>query len=236
MGCVVTDTRSITDLPWLASLSSVERGLLDAASSRQVYPSGAMVFEPSEHPASVYLMDSGRVRIFRLAATGEEATLGYVAAGEVFGELPSFGAFPRESCARAQADSAIWKIRVDVFRELVRTHPDLAVEVTGQVVARMKRVESRVEGLILRDVRSRLAAALVEFAEHFGVSDGDTLKVEFRMSQAELGTLIGASRQSVNTAMMAFKDAGWLSQSDSTMVLLRPDLLKNQVRSSRSDI
>jgi CRP/FNR family cyclic AMP-dependent transcriptional regulator len=95
----------------------------------------------------------------------------------------------------------------------------------------MKRVESRVEGLILRDVRSRLASALIELTEHFGNVEGESWTLELPLSQSEMGTLIGASRQSVNSAMAAFRQEGWIRQDGPVLTLLRPDLLREEVRS-----
>lgn len=221
----------LSQLPWLASLEESERALLRGAAVGHSFETGATVFEPTVAPASVYVLEAGRVRIYRLATTGEEATLGYVAPGEVFGELPGFGAFPRESFASAQGACRVWKLPVEHFRNLVRTHPELGVEVTGQIAERMKQVESRVEGLILRDVRSRLAAALLELTEHFGNVDGESWTLEVPLSQAEMGTLIGASRQSVNSAMAAFRQGGWIRQDGPVLTLLRPDLLREEVRS-----
>jgi CRP/FNR family cyclic AMP-dependent transcriptional regulator len=221
----------LAQLPWLSELDEGERALLRHAAVGHTFQTGATVFEPAATPASVYILETGRVRIYRLSAGGEEATLGYVVPGEVFGELPGFGAFPRESFASAQGACRVWKLPVELFRNLVRTHPDLGVEVTGQIAERLKRVESRVESLILRDVRSRLAAALLELTEHFGNVDGEIWTLALTLSQAEMGTLIGASRQSVNTAMAALRQEGWIRQEGPTLILLRPDLLREEVRS-----
>lgn len=210
----------LAELPWLQGLGPEDRQRLERSALRRSFPAGATVFAPTETPASVYVLESGRIQIFRLSRSGEEATLGFVASGEVFGELPSFGAFPRESFARAQQASVIWKVRIDLFRELVRVHSDIGVEVTRQIVRRLKGVESRVEGLILRDVRSRLASALLEFAEHFGEGEGDVRQMELRLSQTEIGTLIGAGRQSVNGAMGELREAGLLRQQGTTFTLL----------------
>jgi CRP-like cAMP-binding protein len=220
----------LSGLPWLSSLDEDERAQLRRAALPCVFEKGAIVFEPAEEPASVYVLETGRIRIYRLSVAGEEATLGYVAPGEVFGELPGFGMFPRESFAGAHVASQVWKLPVELFRNVVRTHPDLGVEVTRQIARRMKRVESRVEGLILRDVRSRVAAALLELAEHFGHGDGETWTLDVPLSQSELGTLIGASRQSVNSAMVGFREAGWIRQQQASLTLLRPDLLRKEVR------
>lgn len=207
---------------WFGGLEPRELEDLRSRSVRSTHATGAIVFEPTANPRSVYLLESGSIRIYRLSSSGEEATLGYVSPREVFGELPGFGAFSRESFASAQSPSATWKVPVDVFRTLLVSHPSLMGEVTRQVAERMKRVETRVEDLILRDVRLRLASALIELSEHLGETtpDGRVLKVP--LSQTQLGTLIGATRQSVNAAMAEFKTRGWVRQDRATITVTSP--------------
>lgn len=221
------DNAFLRRIPWLRELSETEWSALVASASRHAFAAGATVFRPTVDPRSVYLLESGRVRVYRLSAEGEEATLGYVAEGEVFGELPLFGEYPRESFAVAQLRSVVWKLPVTLFRSLVRVRPGVVVEVTRQIGERMKRVETRVESLMLRPVRSRLATMLLELAEDFGEEASDGLLLDLRLSQSELASLIGASRQSVNRALSEFRDAGWVELRDGVFVVRRPDLLRS---------
>jgi CRP-like cAMP-binding protein len=208
----VDDAWFLKQIDWLQELDEGEWAELQKRGTRQHFAEGQMVFQPSRDPQSVYLLESGRVRIYRLSSEGEEATLGYVAPGEVFGELPGFGNFARESFASAAVLSAVWKIPVDVFRALVRTRPKLVIEVTRQIGERMKRVESRVESLVFRNVSSRVALALLELAEDFGervdAQDGEQWTLSLGLSQRELATLVGTSRQSINEVLGRFRERG----------------------------
>ena len=216
---------------WFDDLEPSEFHALRSRSRRVEYDRGATVFAPTVEPHSVYVLEAGSVRIYRLSSSGEEATLGYVAPGEVFGELPGFGAFHRESFAAAQSPSATWKIPVGLFRALLSDHPPLMGEVARQVAERMKRVESRVESLILGDVRQRLAAALLELSDYFGKTRAEGEAIRIPLSQMQLGTLIGATRQSVNSAMAEFQAEGWVRQEGATVTLLRPGELQKLLES-----
>ena len=216
-------------IDWLGPLEPAESSRLRARSIRTVHERGDTVFAPAAEPRSVYLLESGSVRIYRLSPPGEEATLGYVAPGEVFGELPGLGEFARDSFATAHARSATWKIPVELFRKLLRAHPDMMREVVRQVGERMKRVEARVEDLILRDVRQRLASVLLGLSEHLGEPTGDGVVLRISLPQMQLGTLIGATRQSVNAAMSGFQAEGWVSQRGTTITVLEPDRLRELI-------
>lgn len=221
-------------IDWLQELREDEWEALRGRARRLHFDADQMVFEPAHDPRSVYLLESGRVRIYRLSSGGDEATLGYVTQGEVFGELAGFGAYPRESFAVAQVDVQVWKIPVALFRELVANRPSLVLEVTRQMGERMKRVESRVESLILRNVRSRLAMVLLELAEDLGEQSSEGLVLEHPFSQGEIATLIGTTRQSVNTALSRFREEGVVRQEGARLVLPDPARLREIAEASPS--
>lgn len=224
----------LASIAWLGALDGGARDTLRAQATRHEFQKGDTVFAPTPDPHSVYLLARGRVRILRLSPGGDEVTLGYVVAGDVFGELPGFGDHPRESFAVARDPSVVWKIPLGVFRELLSARPDIAMEVSRQMGERLKRVESRVEHLVFGDVRARLAQVLLELAHDFGHREGERTVIELGLSQGEIATLIGSTRQSVNTAMTALKDAGLVRVEAGRTEILDPERLR-QVGDSSGD-
>lgn len=217
---------------WLHALEEAEWEELRTRATCHSFATGATVFAPTPDPYSVYVLEKGRIRILRLSSTGDEVTLGYVSEGEVFGELPSFGDHPRESFAVARTPSSVWKIPLSLFRRWMLTKPTITLEITRQMGERMKRVESRVENLVFGDVRARLATVLLELAEDFGRSDGECCVIDLGVSQGELATLIGSTRQSVNAAMSALKDEGLLRLTGRRTELIDSERLRRIAKSS----
>lgn len=216
----------LKQIDWLRELDDPEWDALRRRATRVSSAAETTIFEPTPDPKSVYLLESGRVRIYRLSRDGAEATLGFILPGEVFGELAAFGKYRRESFAVAQDASSVWKIPADLFRSWVVTRPKLGLEVTRQIGERMKRVESRVESLIFRSVPSRLALVLIEMAEHFGKEQDGKLMVDLGLSQSKLATLIGTTRQSVSTVLADLKQDGVLRQVGRNLEILDPERLR----------
>ncbi len=224
----------LKSIVWLDALGADEWEALRTRATRLSFAAGATVFAPTPDPYSIYILENGRIRILRISPTGDEVTLGYVSEGEVFGELPGFGDHPRESFAVARAPSNVWRIPLTLFRQWISTYPTIAVEITRQMGERMKRVESRVENLVFGDVRSRLAVVLLELAKDFGRDDGETCVIDIGVSQGELATLIGSTRQSVNAAMGTLKDDGILRLSGRKTELLDQERLRAIAAANRS--
>jgi len=222
----VGDFWHLHSFDWLGELSEDDLGKLRGASAHLEFPKGATVFAPTTNPHSVYLLERGLVRIYRLSEDGDETTFGYVAPGEVFGELAAFGDFPRESFAAAIRDSLVWKVPVEDFRDLLARRPSLVIEITRQIGQRMKRIESRVEHLVFRDARSRVAHILLELAEDFGRKEGDVTRIDVELTQSELATLVGATRQTVNASLRELEQDGLLRQAHRRIEILEPERLR----------
>ena len=211
---------------WFHEFSTEERETLRQTSTANDYGPGEMVFSPEPHPHSVYLLEAGLVRIFRLSAAGSETTFGYVAPGEVFGELAGFGDYPRESFAQTVRKSRAWKIPRATFQEVISRKPDLVMAITRQIGERLKRIESRVEDLVFRDVRSRVAHILLELAEDFGQSGDGGMVIESLPTQSELATLVGSTRQTVNATLRDLETEGLIARRQRRIVLQRPEDLR----------
>jgi CRP-like cAMP-binding protein len=217
---------------WLEELSPEELGELRQASSQRDHERGATVFRPASHPRSLYLLERGLVRIYRLSPDGAETSFGYVAPGEVFGELPAFGEFARDSFAVAVHPARVWQIPVAVFQRTIEKRPAIVLAITRQIGRRMKRIESRVETLVFRNVRARLAGILLELADDFGRPSGASLALDIDLTQGELATLIGSTRQTVNATLGELEEAGLVERDGRRLVVRDLPALRRMARSA----
>jgi CRP-like cAMP-binding protein len=210
-------------------LSREDERVLLGESSRVHFARGEEIFAPTRKPHSVFLLERGLVRIYRLSEAGSEVTLGYIGSGEVFGELAAFGGHPRESFAVAALASTVRRFTRAGFERLMMASAPRARVVTRQIAERLKRIESRVEHLVFDDVRSRLIAILLELGHDFGEQEGERVRLKIRLSQAELATLVGASRQTVNATLTELRSAGLVSQDAGVLVLAPPEALRRSL-------
>jgi len=224
--CALRDIWHLHTVDWLEQLSGEETRKLRGASVVRTYAPGEMIFAPELNPGSLYLLATGIVRIYRVSSDGAETAFGYVAAGEVFGELALFDDFNRESFAEAVRSSQVWKIPRNLFSELVENSPGLVLAITRQIGSRFKRIESRIENLVFRDARSRVAGILCELAEDFGREVEQGLLIDIDLTQAELATLVGITRQTANVYLRELQDQGILSRSRRLITVLESGRLK----------
>jgi CRP-like cAMP-binding protein len=213
---------------WLAGLSELESERLLSRSTSKECARGEIVFGPASTPRSVYLLEKGLVRIFRVAEQGGEVTLGYVGPGEVFGELEAIADHARESFAQALRPSLVWRVPISELRRVIEGVPTVTLRVAQQMERRFKRLESRVESFALRDLRSRLGLVLVELAEDFGREVGGEVLIDVPLSQHDLATLVGASRQSVNECLRDLRATRRIAYRKRRITLLDPAELRRE--------
>lgn len=210
---------------WLTQLPPEVVDRLRAASSVRVASDGQTVFAPDPEPQLVYLLESGVCRIFRHAPDGSEFTLGLVVKGEIFGELAVIGDGARESFAVAQAECIIWSFPRGLFVELLHTCPSFAVVVTKQVSGKLYRFETRAEDLVFRSAVSRIARILLNLDAEFGADGERGRTIGVRFTQAELSSMVGASRPTTNLVLNAFRNAGLIEFSDGFITLVAKNAL-----------
>ncbi|MCP5056914.1 MAG: Crp/Fnr family transcriptional regulator [bacterium] len=155
-------------------------------------------------------------------------------AGEVFGELAVVTGHERESHAEAVEESIVWKLPIDVFRNLLGSRLDVAAEVVRQVGSRMKDIERRVEGLVFDDAAKRLGRILLELADHFGGVHEDGIHIESAFTQTELANLVGCSRQTVNQSLGELTERRLARIEKRRIVLPEPERLRAEVAAGSS--
>lgn len=190
------------------------------------YARGAFVFAEGGPADCVHLLESGLVRRFRTAASGEEVTLGYVRPGEVFGEFMAAPGASQSSFAQALRRSNVWRIPRQTFANAVAEDPTLGLDLLRQVDAWRRRIERHVVDLAALGARARVARALLELADDFGVEEAGAVALELPMTQGELATLVGMSRQTVSTELGALAREGLICRRARHVEIDHPERLR----------
>ncbi len=174
------------------------------------------VFFPGEG-RSIYFLKSGRVRLYRVLKDGKEWTVDYLEPGDTFGELVDD--HTHNTAAQAVEESYICVMERKDFERLLAEYPPFAVRITKLIGFRLRRIESRVEDLLYRDVSGKLASTLLRLADEYGVRDSRGILLRIRLSHSDLAKLIGSSRETVTLTMKEFKERGFIEVSSRMIVI-----------------
>jgi len=169
-------------------------------------PAGETFYTPMDLSEALFVLQSGRVRLFRAVPEGREFTLAVLEAGTVFGEMTLTGQRLRGSYAQAMEDSEVSAMcRTDVER-LILDKPRVGLQLVHLLSERLTVYETRMESLTLKEVPARLAALIFELIESQGVRGSAGYRIPTRYTHQQLGTMIGANREAVTRAFARLRE------------------------------
>ena len=181
-------------------------------------PAGRTVYEPGTSGEALFLLKRGRVQIYRLGADGRKLVVGTVLPGTAFGNMAFTGNRMLGGYAEAAEDSTICVMSPNDIEVLIQTYPVIGVRLLHLLTDRLADLEARLEESTLRDVPSRVAAALVRAHEQHGV--------HLTMTHMELAETVGTHRETVTRALGDFRDRGLISLARNTIVIERIEALR----------
>lgn len=181
------------------------------------YPAGCLVFAKGEPGRSMMAVLEGSIRISTTSPNGREVVLATFNAGEIFGELALLDGGERTADATAMSDCGVLVIDQRDFIPFLRDRSDLCIGLLRLLAQRLRRTDELVETALFERLESRLAKTLVRLA---GEAGGDALpRRELRVSQQELGGIIGASREHVNKQLRVWQRVGLLELGKRLVVI-----------------
>lgn len=180
-----------------------------------------VVFHAGDPGDSLFIVESGSVKIVLASSEGEEAIIATLRRGDFFGELAVLDGAERSATAVAFEPTELYALSRGPFLELVDTQPGLRAALLTSLAAELRRLTHHVEELHFLDLPGRLAMRLVELAREADPSGRD-VHLPWHYTQSDLASMIGGSRQSVNRLLSGLSDEGLLRIERDAIVI--PDV------------
>ena len=217
-------------VPLFAALDADSAATLEKMLTTRNVGRGHVVFSEGDDGDRLFIVLEGKVKITRASADGRENLIAVLGAAEMFGELSLFDPGPRTASVSAITDSTLASLDHDDLRPLLLERPGVAVELLQALAQRLRRTNEAMADLVFTDVPGRVAKALLDLADKFGVVEADGIRVRHDLTQEELAQLVGASRETVNKALSEFAHRGWLRIEGRSVLLLDPERLTRRAK------
>lgn len=188
-------------------------------------PRGQVIFQKGDEGSAMMAVLRGRVRISAVSAEGREVMLNVINPGEVFGEIALLDGNPRSADATAIEATDLLVVERRQFLPYLKSNEDLYPRLLAVLCARLRQTSSALEDLALFALPTRLARVLLNLARDYGRPMPGGTRIEFKLSQRDLSTLVGASRETVNKQLGQWREAGVLGMDGGWLVVVKPDEL-----------
>ena len=223
------ETSYLKQVSLFADLSDEEIQELMSVAKRRSFRSGEVIFHRDDPGQVLYVIKDGKVKICIISPDGQEISLAVLGKGEYFGEFALLDGLPRSTDAIALEKVECYTLQRSVFHNAIMKNPKIALHILDSLTRRLRNTDQMVEDLIFLDVYGRVAKKLLELADAHGVKTDDGIRIDVRLTQQELASMVGASRESVNKVMGYFTEKDFISTDKHRITLHRIADLKRRI-------
>jgi len=216
-------------VPLFSTLDDQALSGLASCVRRRALRKDTIVFHKDQAGDALYLVESGHVRIFLPTESGGELTVEIARPGDVFGELALLDGRPRSASAETIEDTSLYVLAHEDFQRFLSATPQFATSLIALLSTRIRQLTEYAESLAFLDIHGRVARALLQAAERHGTKTSNGTEIDFDMTQSELASMIGATRERVNRALTSFRAQALIELRGKKIVLLDPARLKQRI-------
>ena len=173
------------------------------------YSKGETIIHQDDDGSSMFLIISGRLKVVSTIEDGKEALLDFLHDGDYFGELSLFDQESRSASVIAVEDSVLIRISRAELLGFLERHPEANLILLRSLAKRIRGITTNLSSLAQLDVYGRIARVLLQEA----VDEQGEL-VTPRMTQQDIGEMVGASREMVSKILKDLRIGGYISIQD----------------------
>ncbi|MGD2164138.1 MAG: Crp/Fnr family transcriptional regulator [Anaerolineae bacterium] len=218
----------LKNVSFFAGLAERELNSLAKCLVRRTFAKDVIIFHKDSPGRSLYIIESGKVRIFVLSQLGREISVNIYGAGDVFGELALLDGLPRSTGAVVVERATMLTLHRDNFLWHLEQYPRMGRSIIEVLSARVRYTTVYAEGLAFLDVYARVADKLLELADRYGVKREEGIEIGLQLTQAELATWVAATREHVNKVLGTFRDQGLIKVDRQTIMLTDQERLRRR--------
>ena len=206
---VFSRTRMFTDAPVDVSVAIGNRAQFITLDPNEV------LFREGDEADGFYAVESGGLKATRLSPDGMEQLIALFSDGEVIGEMAIFDEYPRSATITALKPTSVIFCSREAFFDFADENPPIYRHMLSVMAGRLRATNDSLAARDFLALPGQLAQALIRLADGFGREMvSGAVRIEYKLTQSELGAMIGASRENVSRVLNQWKRAGLISRVD----------------------
>ena len=190
-----------------------------------------VIFHKADPGRQMSAILSGRVKLSTVSEEGKEMIFGVLGRGEIFGEISLLDGEERTATVTALEPTELLVIERKEFIAFLERQPKVAIQLLGTLALRLRLTNELFEDTIFRNLPARLAKRFLILAENCGEDMVDGTLIDLKLSQQEIGNMIGTSRESVNKQMKAWGQEGLIKFEKGYVTIVEQEKLENLAES-----
>ncbi|MHB1172924.1 MAG: Crp/Fnr family transcriptional regulator [Lacisediminihabitans sp.] len=219
----------LSEVDLFADLSIAEIEAMNLMAPPRPFLRGELVYSQSQPVTALFILKTGRIRVFRVTEDGKALTMAILEPGAVFGEMMLVGQRMYDNYAEAIEDSAICQLSVAEVERFFLSDPRIAIRISRLLGEQVARLEERLTDLALRPLGARIASTLLKLADtaqpqRFGASPA------IRLTHEQLAGLLGATREATSKGMAELASKNVIRQGRGRIIIQNTAALRTLAR------
>jgi CRP/FNR family transcriptional regulator len=204
----------IENVPIFKGLTHEEMAEIAQISISRSLKKGEMVYRAGDKGGTLFILHTGRVKLYRLSSSGKEQVLRVVGPGEFIGELSLFSSLALTDFAQALEDTTMCVLQGERLKALMTKYPSIALKVMDELSRRLEKAESQIEAISLSPVTKRVAQVLLE------LSSGKK-EIVLPMSKSDLASQLGMSQETLSRKLADFQEEGLIELKGHRKIVIK---------------
>ena len=209
----------------LEPLSDNELGVLAARCTAVHLDNDELLIGPKEYADHVLLLLRGRVLTYEAGPQARKPVVTVTEAGTFLGAA-GLVRRPQGVYVQPLESSLVCYLRRQDFEALVRSNPDVGINVARLLGERLLTAEERLADIAHKEVPARLSRMILRLLESEGIVTPHGYKISTRYTHRQLATMIGANREAVTRALEKLRREGTVQLTNRYIYIRDPEVLR----------
>jgi len=215
---LITPIYVLKKIPLFASLPYADQENLVSLIRRKAIRKGELLFRQGDEGTALYIILEGRIKI-SVSRRTDTVTLAILGQGEFLGEMALLDDLPRSADAMALEDSQLYALSRKDFLSFLKNNENAVHAVLTALSLRLRKTDNLLAEMCFLNLSVRLVNRLVELAEPLAVNETKPQVCTIKISQQELGDILGVSRESINKELKILRSKGYVSTSRNSILI-----------------
>jgi CRP-like cAMP-binding protein len=179
---------------------------------------------------SLHIIVRGRVKITIPSSSGEEVILAILVTGDLLGELSLFDGKPRSATVQALEETETLCLHREDLMTLMRNRFAIVEKILEVLARRIRDTDRQLAESRFLDITTRLVKKILDLGDAFGVQEEGRTRIGVKVTQKDLASMIGATRESVNKQLTTLRTQGFIRIDEGTIEILNRVRLEQKAR------
>ncbi|WBW97409.1 Crp/Fnr family transcriptional regulator [Oceanirhabdus sp. W0125-5] len=210
-------------VPFLSSLEPDQIKEVSKDTVRKRYKKGERIFSEGETARKLYMICTGKVKIFRYTPDGKELIL-YILSPNYFSFIGAFNLLKETTFdfgAEALEDTVVCTLDKHQFENIILKYPKVTLKILEEAYDRINKIESLVYRLSTNNVDAKVAGLLLSLIKDFGVEADDGIHLNMTMNREEMGSYAGLTRETMSRKLRSMQKQGLIEIQGNKKIIVK---------------